>query len=1052
MRNPALALALLGTCLPAFAAHTVTVVQLEQQVAAVHAKADPDAGRQLANLRLTERLSMAREADLEKMLPGEKSRQALRALADESAFRDPPPSDIPVRPGPDFAEQRRIMGLVVSYVSRSIPQLPNFLATRTTTRFEDMPQRKADYVNQYEPLHPVGSASAQVTYQDGREVIDSGSKFANASFGDRGLSTWGEFGPILSTVLLDAARNKLAWLRWEQGDSGPLAVFAYSVPRENSHYEVDYCCVADSEGRTHVFHELAAYRGQMAVDPATGVILRLTIQASFKPGEPVSQADLLVDYGPVGIGGKTYICPVRSLALSRAQSLGQEQMEMVQQGPHGANGAALAPLLVGSTADVTEQTLLNEAAFTEYHVFRAETRIVEGTAGDLPPLGAEPTAPAASASETAAATANSAGTATSHFSAAPPAASAEAAGSNAATASAPAPPPPPAAAPAPEPAEEPEVVATAGAGVPDLPGEPKPPVGNSGYTLRTTSRLVDAAVVALDKKGQPVTDLKPDELQILDNGRPQQVKFFSQAGAGTLTASGSKPLQGGPNAANEEVTNRPSDTSTKTLAPGEARTTVLLIDSSNVAFADLTNARQEILRFLKTVPTDERVGLYILHSFGFQILLEPMEDHAQVASKLAAWMPSAQDLLQAQHEEDRNRQNMEYVQHVTDLLHVNGNTPTGEDDSFFPVDPQLRSLGDAPESRVLAALQGVGRHLAAIPGRKSLVWVASDNVLADFSEKAPDNERGDKGLDPLALRARETLNEAHVSIYPLDVSQLEAGGVGASQHSANVQLSPAANPQAQMMTLPPELQKEAAEALAKSQRDIYPGRVTAQLQQDTHPIQGVFRDLATATGGRALRRAGDIAAELNSIVADGRSAYLLSFTPDTPADGKYHLLTVKTTRPGVTLRFRAGYLYSKEPVTMKDRFREAVWQAREAGDIGLTALPVREATPAGKRPAVQLNIAATDLEMAQAGDRWTDKIDVFLVVRDDSGLHASVSGKRLALALKPATYQQAMKDGISLEDSLPKVPEGGLLRVIVVDENSRRIGTVTLPHGAGGRE
>jgi len=61
---------------------------------------------------------------------------------------------------------------------------------------------------------------------------------------------------------------------------------------------------------------------------------------------------------------------------------------MVQAGPHGAGGTAMAPVLVGNTSEVTEQTLLNEAEFTGYHVFRAETRIV-ADAG-LPPLGASP--------------------------------------------------------------------------------------------------------------------------------------------------------------------------------------------------------------------------------------------------------------------------------------------------------------------------------------------------------------------------------------------------------------------------------------------------------------------------------------------------------------------------------------------------------------------------------------------------------------------------------------------------------------------------------------
>ncbi len=157
--------------------------------------------------------------------------------------------------------------------------------------------------------------------------------------------------------------------------------------------------------------------------------------------------------------------------------------------------------------------------------------------------------------------------------------------------------------------------------------------------------------------------------------------------------------------------------------------------------------------------------------------------------------------------------------------------------------------------------------------------MASDNVLADFSEKEPNNEKGDKNLGPLTLRVQETLNDANVSLYPLDVSQLEAGGVGANLEGANVELNPVSNVQVDLASLPAGEREEALEALAKSQGNTDPGRLMSSLQQDAHPIQGLFRDLATATGGRALRRASDIAAELDSIVADGRATYLVGFTP-----------------------------------------------------------------------------------------------------------------------------------------------------------------------------
>jgi len=1022
---------LLLFALPALASKPITTGQLDQLLTSAHGKTDADVARQIADLRLTERLSFARLVEMQKPLPGDKSRQALLALADESAFLTPPAAEILPKAAPDRPEQRRILGLVVAYVSKTIPQLPNFLATRASTRFEDMPQRKADFVNKYEPLHPVALARAQVSYQDGRELLDTGAKSVKDQAPDRGLTTWGEFGPILTTVLLDAARSKLAWLHWEQGESGPLAVFTYSVPREGSHYEVDYCCVPDSEGRARVFHELEAYHGEMSVDTTTGAILRLKIQPDIKAGEPVSRADLEVEYAKVEIGGGSYICPARSIAVSRARSLGQETMEMVQAGPHGAGGAALAPVLVGATADVTEQTLLNDVSYSQYHMFRAESRVLPATASDMPTLGAAPGASAASAANTSPNTPPASGGATADLASATPAGTAPASAPATSLSAIPTPIAPPA-----EPQPSPEISMEPATGLPDIPPASQATPTHPGYTIRTTSRLVDVAVVAFDKKGRPVTDLKPGEIEIYDNGRKQQVTFFSQA-AGSVLAASAPPPQPASTPDQPVYTNRVAPAPT---SAADANTTVLLIDASNVAFGDLEYARLQMLRFLKTVPTDERVALYILKSRGFEVLLEPTPDHAHVASTLAAWMPSAQDRARAQNEEQRSRQQLEFVHNVTDLLYTNGNNPTGNEDALAAVDPQLRSLGSNPARDALAIFPGIARHLATGAGHKSLIWVSSDNVLADWSDKAPSNEKGDKYIDPLALNAREALNAAHISIYPLDVSQLEVGGVSANLESANVQLTPTANETVQLLSLPPSERQEAQEALAKSKRDINPGRITAQLQQDAHPIQGTFRELASATGGRALRRAGDIVAELESIVADGRAAYLLSFTPDTSADDKYHVLTMKAARPGLTLRYRTGYLFAKEPATMKERFRQAIWQPQEMTEIDLTAFSEQDSS--GKM--LKLKIAGSDVALAEKAGRWTGTIDIFVAQRNDDGMRAKLSGQRLGLQMKPATYENAIRDGIPFSQQIELASETDSVRVIVVDENSGRIGSITI--------
>jgi hypothetical protein len=63
-----------------------------------------------------------------------------------------------------------------------------------------------------------------------------------------------------------------------------------------------------------------------------------------------------VEYAPVEIGSRTYICPVRSVAVSRIPLLG-----VVSDAKH--------------PAPVT--TRLNDISFTHYHLFRTESTILQ---------------------------------------------------------------------------------------------------------------------------------------------------------------------------------------------------------------------------------------------------------------------------------------------------------------------------------------------------------------------------------------------------------------------------------------------------------------------------------------------------------------------------------------------------------------------------------------------------------------------------------------------------------------------------------------------------
>jgi hypothetical protein len=337
----------------------VTVAQLEQTLAAAGDKSDKQVAQQLSELALTERLSQSRHARLQAALPGPESRQALMTLTDASEFLDLPAADIPPTSAPSRTEQIALLALARAYVMKTILKLPNFFATRETANFEGTPgapQVHPLHPPKFEPMHEVNRSSVTVLYRDNREMVVKGKKQEASS---KEMRTMGEFGPILVTILNDAAKGRVTWSHWEQGAVGPLAVFHYAIPVQMSHYLVA------SSGIGQPLHHDPAYHGEIALNPADGSILRLTAVAEPQADDPVSTADLLVDYGPVEIGGVPYICPTKSVAFSVVRMVIQE----LDFDTGAVTGTSLGPT----------RTYLNEVLFTQYHLFRAETRILTGS-------------------------------------------------------------------------------------------------------------------------------------------------------------------------------------------------------------------------------------------------------------------------------------------------------------------------------------------------------------------------------------------------------------------------------------------------------------------------------------------------------------------------------------------------------------------------------------------------------------------------------------------------------------------------------------------------
>jgi hypothetical protein len=368
--------------LPSYAAEKITVTELEQ-IIAQHAaqsheptkKHNPTASDEipdlangdllqqldqddellprLAGIVLTERLSTPRMYQLiGKYNLGVHMQQALEQLADRAALKNLPASELLSRPFPDAETQQTMLKKSRAYVLGELSHLPNFVASQTTTRFDNSPvmlkyfQATTDQAG----FHRVETVQGHISFQDGKEVTEGARDPGEAKHKDNGLESRGEFGTEAAVVLMDLENGAVTFDHWEQSMMGPAAVYRYSVPRESSHYEVTDAC------QDHVsFHDTPGYHGEIALDPKAGAIMRMTLEAESGSNDPISQVASVVEYGLVVLGNRRSICPLRSLTFM------VEEMNGCFHGNHKLQ----KPL-----------AMINQTIFSNYHRFGSSTTMI----------------------------------------------------------------------------------------------------------------------------------------------------------------------------------------------------------------------------------------------------------------------------------------------------------------------------------------------------------------------------------------------------------------------------------------------------------------------------------------------------------------------------------------------------------------------------------------------------------------------------------------------------------------------------------------------------
>ena len=352
-----------ASLLPHAVAQEVTIAQLRSYLLDQHKSKHPDSetANRLSSVWLSERLT---DAALSRIItettPGPEALEQLRFLVDGSIFAAPPASESSAFRGPTPDEQRAMLAKGAEYAQTALQHLPDFLAVRVTRRFDNRPfELDAKHTKARMQMHWIGEFKNQMTYRRGAEIAEDSAAPQRTSAElaiHPGLVSMGEFGPILLLVFSDFKQGSIAWTRWESDPvGGRQAVFHYTVPKSASHYLVDFCCYTTPEDETRElsFRDHPAYHGEVILSPDSGRVLRITIEADLDDSAPILTSQLAVQYDDVEIGGRSYLCPVRSIAMT---ALHNSQME-------GINGVGI-------------ERHLNEVQYLDYHKFGSTARMI----------------------------------------------------------------------------------------------------------------------------------------------------------------------------------------------------------------------------------------------------------------------------------------------------------------------------------------------------------------------------------------------------------------------------------------------------------------------------------------------------------------------------------------------------------------------------------------------------------------------------------------------------------------------------------------------------
>lgn len=517
-------------------------------------------------------------------------------------------------------------------------------------------------------------------------------------------------------------------------------------------------------------------------------------------------------------------------------------------------------------------------------------------------------------------------------------------------------------------------------------------------SIKLNAELVQIDALVTDKAGKPVSGLKREDFELLDNNKPQPITHFSYEESNPARVKNS-PV--------------PQPPIPKAITARDLKRVVaFVVDTLHMRFENLYQTRKMLQDFVDNQMQPGDLVLILPTGGGSGLLQQFTADRSLLRSAI-----------------DRLRL-VNVGSGVIAYRSITSDVPfrsTGRVEQ--PVDSKNRGSGrlsmpDYPGSHeadpleladvraTLETLNNVITSMRQLPGRKLGVFVSEGFRLF------PTQTTREFG-ETIGLAAR-----SNVVFYSIDPKGLTAPFSAADSFGFAVGNGG-------------DLGQAIAQQLTQNRLDLLDARES-------------LSSLAVETGGKLFSDNNDINKGLANLLDENSSYYLLGFQPE-PArwDGKLHKIKVVVrNRPELTVLARRSYLARSDapkPTSPDPKVAEAIDAisspfVRRDIDLRLTALYIDNPQ---RQPIVTLllHIDASKLHLIESEGSYRSSLEQIGFVLDANGGTVESFSNTLQLNLQPKTFQAALKQGFVATRTMNVKPGIYQIRLFVREIGFGLIGT-----------